>query len=224
MSNTMCSFDPDGADMILACEWLAKQFLAPPDDEQVRSIRSLRGQIALREIGASLNQQQAADTICQIMNADSSETVAETLQRRHVALFEGMFRQRCVLPYASVWDGTDRLGGPAVTRIKRLMRDLDIHLDSTCTEMPDHLGICLAVLAEALRQQREDVAAILLSDMRGWVPRFGEALIRADGTNYYGNLARLLMPLLDRIGEGLCSETGHERNNARDYERAGYEQ
>ncbi|MGX7743046.1 TorD/DmsD family molecular chaperone [Rhodopseudomonas parapalustris] len=219
----MSSFDPGGSDMVLTCEWLAKQFLAPPDAEQVRSIRSLRGQIALREIGASLNQQQAADTICQMMNADSSESVAETLQRRHVALFEGMFRQRCVLPYASVWDGTDRLGGPAVTRMKRLMRDLDIHLDSACKEMPDHLGICLAVLAEALRQEREDVVSALASDMRGWVPRFSEALIQADGTNYYGDLARFLVPLLDRIGKRLCGETGREQDNARDYERAGYE-
>ncbi|CAO3424449.1 hypothetical protein [Azospirillum endophyticum] len=44
--------------------------------------------------------------------------------------------------------------------------------------------------------------ADLTDQMQVWTGRFAAALIRADGVGYYGNLARFLLSLLDRIADG----------------------
>ncbi|WP_158279313.1 TorD/DmsD family molecular chaperone [Azospirillum humicireducens] len=189
-------------DLVFIAEWLAQEFLSPPGIGQVEAARTMAGQIALRRIGDCLGQPAAADALCQLLTAGSAEDVTPAIQRRHTALFEGIFRQRSVPPYASLWDGTGRLCGPAVDRMRAVLRDLDMHVQADCAEPPDHLAIQLAALAEAMRQRRAEAVADLAEQMLVWVGRFATALIRADGVGYYGNLARFLLSLLDRIADG----------------------
>lgn len=112
-----------------AAEWLSAQFLAPPDAAMVEAARSVRGQLLLAQMGALLDRPDEMGRLRSLLSADAVPVVVQGLQRSHVALFEGIFRNRSVAPYASVWDGTGRLFGPAVERMQRLLHDLDIRLD-----------------------------------------------------------------------------------------------
>ncbi|ANB36411.1 TorA-specific chaperone [Rhodovulum sulfidophilum] len=183
--------EEEAADLAFMAEFLASLLLTPPDRDCLQALRSMQGQVSLGRIGGYLGEETAVDAIRQILTAGSAEEVAVSLERRHTALFEGIFRQRSLPPYASAWDGTGRLCGPAVGRMQQILRDLDIHLEGT-SEMPDHIGIQLATLAEALRRGRPDIAARLLDEL-DWCARFGAALIKADDTGFYGALARLVL-------------------------------
>ena len=180
--------DPD---LELVADWLALQFLTPPDATRIEAGRSAQGQAALREIGMLLDRPDAAETLCGKLADGSSQDVTVALQRRHTALFEGIFRQRGLPPYASVWDGTGRLYGPAVGRMQELLRGLDLHLAETCCEPADHIAIQLAALAEALRQGNSELVSALLDEL-AWVDRFAAFLTVADGNGYYDAVAQLL--------------------------------
>ncbi|MBY6264954.1 hypothetical protein EI613_23980 [Azospirillum sp. 412522] len=208
MSRDPMDVVPEDQDLVFVAEWLAQQFLSPPDVQHVEAARSMPGQIALRRIGDRLGQPAAADALCQLLAAGSAADVTLAVERRHTALFEGIFRQRSVPPYASLWDGTGRLCGPAVDCMRAVLRDLDMHVQADCVEPPDHLAIQLAALAEAMRQRRTAAVTDLTDQMRVWTGRFAAALIRADGVGYYGNLARFLLSLLDRIADGSATVDG----------------
>lgn len=198
MTGTANTSVPEASDLVFVAEWLAQQFLAAPDAERLEAMRSMQGQVALQWIGDMLDQQLAAEAICLDLAGAAAADVSG-LQRRHTALFEGIFRQRGAPPYASVWDGTGRLFGPAVERMQHLLRDLDVHLAPDCKEPADHVAIELVALAEALRQDRTQLIEALLAEMRCWTGRFASALIAADGNGFYGNAARFLTALLDKI-------------------------
>ena len=186
--------DPD---LELVADWLALQFLTPPDVTRIEAGRSVQGQAALREIGMLLDRPDAAETLCGKLADGSSQDVTVALQRRHTALFEGIFRQRGLPPYASVWDGTGRLCGPAVGRMQGLLRGLDLHLTETCCEPADHIAIQLAALAEALRQGNSELISALLDEL-AWVDRFAAFLTVADGNGYYDAVAQLLGAFLEK--------------------------
>jgi TorA-specific chaperone len=190
---------PETPDLAFVAEWLAQQFLAPPEKAQVQEMRGIRGQAALCWIGGVLDQQKAAQAICLELSPGTTDEITVTLQRRYTALFEGIFRQRGAPPYASMWDGTGRLFGPAVERMQHLLRDLDVHMAADCTEPADHVAVQLAALAEALRQNRVETIRTLHSEMHGWIGRFTDALIAAEGSSFYGNAARFLSALVEKI-------------------------
>lgn len=193
------AFTLDALDFAFMAEWLAQQFFSPPDAEHVRLARSIQGQVALHWIGTALDQPETAEAICHTLTAGTVEEGAVLLQRRHTALFEGIFRQRCLPPYASVWDGTGRLFGTAVDRTLNRQKTLNVHLAPDCAEPADHISIQLATLAEALRQNRPGSITGLLDDMHTWIPRFASALIQADNSGFYSQIAQLLIALLHRL-------------------------
>ena len=69
-------------------------------------------------------------------------------------------------------------------------------------EPPDHLGVQLLALAEALRQPQAGLVVRVLDEL-AWTERFAAALGRLDGDGYFGVAARLLPPLLERAGQAV---------------------
>jgi TorA specific chaperone len=199
MNDTASTRESEAQNLAFVAEWLAQQFLSPPDKARLEAMRGIRGQVALQWIGEILDEEDVAKTICLELTAGTADEMTVTLQRRYTALFEGVFRQRSVLPYASIWDGTGRLFGPAVERMQRVLCDLDVHLTPDCTEPADHVAVQLVALAEALRQERSESIRTLHTEMLGWTGRFTAALTAADGRSFYGNAARLLSALVDQI-------------------------
>lgn len=199
MTGDADKFAPEAADLAFVAEWLAQQFLSAPDVARLQAMRTIQGQAALQWIGDTLNQPALAQSIRVDLTGGTPAEMSVILQRRHAALFEGIFRERSVPPYASVWDGTGRLFGPAVERMQHLLRDLDVRVASDCKEPADHIALELVALAEALRQGRTQSIQALLAEMRGWTAGFTAALIRADGNGFYGQAAQLLTALLEKI-------------------------
>ncbi len=186
-------------ELMVVAEWLAQQFLNPMTTGRVQASRSAHGQAALRWIGDFLGRQAAADQICLAVSKDAVDETVASIQRSHTMFFSGISRQYSVLPYASAWDGTGHLFGPAVDRMQALLTELDVHLPDDCAEPSDHLAIQLACMAEALRQERDDCVRAVLDEMQGWVPNFADELVKADSTGFHGNAARFLIALLDEI-------------------------
>lgn len=192
---------PDAWDLAFVADWLSQQFLDPPDANRLRAARSMQGQVMLHWMGDFLDRRAAVDAICQTLASDTVEQMAVTLQRRHTALFCGIFRQRSLTPYASAWDGTGHLFGNAVGRMQDLLKTLDVHLPEQCPEPPDHVSIQLAALAEALRQERIDCVHALMAELTDWTRRFADALAQMDDGGFYGNTARLLAALPHKVGQ-----------------------
>ncbi|QBP12531.1 molecular chaperone [Cupriavidus metallidurans] len=209
---------PDLEDVAFVADWLAQQFLEPPDAARILAIQGIQGQVAVHWIGSVLAQEEAADAICRTLNADTPEALAASLQRRHTQLFEGIFRQRSLPPYASIWDGTGHLFGAAIDRTQESLRALNVHIDSSCPEPADHISIQLVALAESLRQAQLGPAGALLANLRAWMPRFATALIQLDGDGFHGQLGRLLIALPDRVASLALSKVGLTASN--DVERA----
>ncbi|MCB1354170.1 MAG: molecular chaperone TorD family protein [Rhodobacteraceae bacterium] len=201
------------ADLALIADWLALQFLNPPDAARLEAARSIEGQAALQQIGAILCQPDATAALCRHLSVGPVAEAVIALQRRHTALFEGIFRQRGLPPYASVWDGTGRLFGPAVGRMQRLLRGLDIHVAEGCCEPPDHIAIQLAALAEALRQDRSDIVPALLDELN-WIDRFAASLTEADRNGFYGAVALLLTAFAKRTRQARSGVAGSDRPSA----------
>ena len=190
---------PEAAVLAFVAEWLAQQFLTAPDVERLEAMGTMQGQAALQWIGDTLGEPAAAQAMCLELASGSTTDMSVVLQRRHAALFEGIFRQRNVPPYASAWDGTGRLFGPAVERMQHLLRDLDVRVASDCKEPADHIALQLVALAEALRQDRVQSIQALLAEMQSWTGGFTAALIRAEANGFYANAAQLLNALLKEI-------------------------
>lgn len=185
-------------DLAAVAEWLSAQIVRPPDAAMVAAARSVAGQLMLQQMGQMLGCEPEMDRLRRLMASGSADTVCVALERRHVALFEGVFAQRALPPYASCWDGTGRLCGPAVDRMRALMRQLDIRLADGVGEMPDHLGVQLALLAEAMRQRNREAVAVLMTEL-AWAERFGMALMNAEGQGFYGIFAQILAVFLERV-------------------------
>ncbi|MDO4906043.1 MAG: molecular chaperone TorD family protein [Lautropia sp.] len=189
-------FAADVMDTATVADWLSVQIIAPPALPLVRAGRSVAGQLALREIGCMLQAESAMDKLRQWLTACTESEVARTLQCRHTALFEGIFGYRSLPPYASSWDGTGHLFGEAAGRMKEILRRIDCRVADHYREPPDHLGVQLAALAQALRVQDDDVVHALSSELR-WVEPFARALIQADENGFYEHYASLLMSFVD---------------------------
>ncbi|NLC35237.1 MAG: hypothetical protein GX772_02105 [Alcaligenaceae bacterium] len=186
-------------DLICVAEWLAQLFLTPFDAERVAAARTKQGQAALRSIGETLNQPEAAEQFClELCSGEIPETVTR-LQRRHSALFDGVFRDSGALPYASAWDGTGRLFGAAVSRTQALLDALDVHIPQGCAEPADHLSVQLAGLAEALRQKNAALTGAMLAELDAWADRFADQILETDNGRLYGVAAQFLIALLEHV-------------------------
>lgn len=213
MNGTLQTTSVDAWDLAFIADWLSQQFLEPPDASRLRAARAMQGQVMLHWMGDFLDQRAAADVICQAMISDTVDNVIVALQRRHTALFSGIFRQRGVSPYASAWDGTGHLYGDAVQRMQNLLATLDVHLPAQYPEPADHLSIQLAALAEALRQERADCVHALMAELTDWSSRFADALAQLDENGFYGNTARLLAAMPHKVGQ-YCGGTAMFQESA----------
>lgn len=178
--------------------WLSAQFMAPVTEHAVRAARTADGRRIMREICTVLGCANEAGALEDVMNHGSAGEVALGLGRRHVMLFEGIFGARSCQPYASMWDGTGRLCGPAVLRMQAILRELDLRLAADIAELPDHIGIQLAALAAAMQHKRPDIVTELTKEL-AWTDRFARTLSAQEGTAFHGILGRLLLAFIGQL-------------------------
>lgn len=186
----------NGTELAFVSDWLAHKFLHPIDIAEIHAVRSAQGKEALAWIGEVLDEAEVVNAIYIQLSKGDITAVMAVLQRQYTMLFEGVFRQHNVLPYASAWDGTGHLFGPAIDRMQVLLTMLNVHVPKDCSEPVDHIAIQLACLAEALRQNNQNYVYEVLKEMESWVNRFTSKLINSEG--FYGNAGRLLIALLNK--------------------------
>jgi TorA-specific chaperone len=208
------SANTDTYRLLVAAEWLSGLFIAPLSQQQVMDINAVPGKNALHWIGAQLGAPAVAQQLCHILEQETPENLTVQLQRRYTALFEGIFRNRAVMPYESAWCGNGpTLGEQSVAEMNAILRDLNVHVSSDCCEPADHLAIELAALVAALGSDRYSIAADLVRRLQSWSPAFVEALERQDLEGFYAGAGELLLALL-RTAQPVLLMTGHAATSA----------
>ncbi|TCO68260.1 TorD/DmsD family molecular chaperone [Rhodovulum euryhalinum] len=188
---------PDPAEIeAFVAEFLGRAFLAPPDDAAVDSMTAPEATRLLREIAASLSEQDAAETMCAALTRGPPGAVAADLARRHVGLFSGVSGPRTIPIYESAYTGGARHAAESFADLQAILRRLDLRVADDCAEPVDHLSLELALYATALRCGDGAATAAMLDRLAGWVPAFCAKVAAADPGGVYGAAARLLAALV----------------------------
>lgn len=196
------------AGLMVAAQWLSGVFIAPLSLQQVSDACTAPSLDLLRHTGEQLDSSATAQKLCNLLGQDTPENLTVHLQRRYTALFEGIFRNRAVLPYESSWSGEGpALCGQSMSAMNAILRDLDVHVSRDCCEPADHLAIELAALVAALEGGHTTVAAGLVQRLQRWVPAFAEALTRQDPQGFYAAAGELLLALLRTAPSALMTMT-----------------
>lgn len=187
--------------IITAAEWLSGVFSAAPSIQRVEQASAPQEQEALRWIGEKLDAPRVVETLRKILTQDAPEELSVYLQRSFTQLFEGIFRNRSVLPYESAW--IDREAGPnngscPVIEMNAVLYALDMRVSEDCPEPSDHIAVELAALSTALRDGQDSVAIELLGRLQSWVPNFAEVLAEQDVSGFYAASGELLLALISQ--------------------------
>jgi len=188
---------PDPAEVeAFVAEFLGRAFLAPPDDVAVASMAAPEAARLLREIAASLAEEDAAVTMGAALTRGAPDAVAAELARRHVALFSGVSGPRTIPIYESAYIGGARHAAETFAELQAILRRLDLHVAEDCAEPVDHLSLELTIYATALRSGDGAAAAAVLDRLAGWVPTFCARVVEADPGGFYAAAARLVAGLV----------------------------
>lgn len=186
---------------IVASQWLSELFGTPVSVAHIEQTLTQPAQQTLGWLAEQLDVAAEMHTILSILQQDHSNVLAVHLQRRYTTLFEGIFRNRAVLPYESAWSGKDT----AIPEMHALLRALEMHVSEDCCEPADHLAIELAALAYALHAEHYPIAIQLLNRLQNWTPGFAQALQQQDKDGFYAAAADILVALLNKASNALAA-------------------
>lgn len=173
-------------------DWFGRLLLAPMDEASLDVHRSETMRGFLFDLGLSLDRVAAAQAFERFLSDAPLASTAARMGHAFVLLFEGVAGPNAISLYESAWSGEGLYQTPFV-EMMAILRALDVSVGGTCCEPPDHVGLELAALAEALRQANTDLADRLAQRLRGWIPHVASAVAaRADAAPY-----RELFVLLD---------------------------
>lgn len=116
-----------------------------------------------------------------------------SLQEARVQLFTSNPAGLPAPPYVGLAIDGEILG-PAVERLQALLRSYGFQTDPSWTELPDHLAVIGAVLAND--SCPADLARGLETEyLRPWFERYAAALAAADGTGVFSSIADFVTEL-----------------------------
>lgn len=181
----------------LLADWFAHLLLAPIDTSDIRQLRMTKHSFVIA-LGQALDREATVDLLLGAVDHGTVEEIETRLSRDYVRLFEGVAGPKSISLYESSYcgEGPGLFNRPFV-EMQDVLRMLDIRVDGTCREPPDHLAIELAAFAKALRLGRPDVADELAVRLRGWVPSVAAAVAPHGG--FYLHLFALLDAFLSLI-------------------------
>ncbi|ACR30662.1 TorD/DmsD family molecular chaperone [Burkholderia glumae] len=180
--------------------WFGRLLLAPLDAATIEIHRNDTLHRFLLDLGSALGRPAAAEALSRFLREPSAEHAAARMGHRFVRLFEGVAGPDVIPLYESAHtgDGSSLYRAPFV-EMQAILRELDVAVADTCREPPDHLGLELAALAEALAQQKPALADQLAARLRGWVPNIARALAARHDTGPYSELVTLLDAFLSYL-------------------------
>lgn len=170
------------------CQFLARLFVAPPDEKLLESCRHGPGAQLLADCASDPALAPAASHLATAVRG--SDIVA--LSRAWTLLFSGAGGPASVPPYASAY-AEGRLYGAPAARMQAELQRLDMAVAGS--EPPDHVAIQLTVLAELLWREPPEVAETFRRTELAWLPGFCGSCITRDPTGFYAGAALLLAAL-----------------------------
>jgi DMSO reductase family type II enzyme chaperone len=177
---------------------LATLFREPLSATTLRSLRDPAMLQGLTEAGMALDEAFCKDDEAQLQ---------ETLAVDYTQIFHGPGDHHP--PYESVQTGGEEgeLNGDATREVRHFFDTAGLLFDEECRELPDHLGVELACMAElagreaaareagdAVQVERrvEEQMTFLERHLGRWAPAFGHLVADRAETNFYRQAGRLL--------------------------------
>jgi TorA maturation chaperone TorD len=176
---------------------LATVFRRPLD---ARRLERLRAPEMLAAMSAA-----AIDPGQDFINGDG-EAVLDRLAIDYTQLFHGPVER--ISPYESIQLGNgDELMGPAAEEVRRFMAEVGFSVPPETGELPDHISVELAFMAELARREAEALEAddgktaefvaalecrFLTAHLGRWAERFARKVWDRAATPFYAAMAELL--------------------------------
>lgn len=177
---------------------LATLYREPLPAAALRSLRDPAMLQGLTEAGMTLDE-----AFC---NGDEAR-LREDLAVDYTQLFHGPRNHHP--PYESVQTGGEEgeLNGPATRQARQFFDAAGLVFDEQCRELPDHLSVELACMAELARREAaaremgdteqverrvEEQTTFLERHLGRWAPAFGRIVADRAETNFYRDAGRML--------------------------------
>jgi TorA-specific chaperone len=180
-------------------DWLGGLFMAPLPAEALADYLCPDGAALLESIGLAVHSEAAtAQMHAALVTASrgAGSSLDQGMSRSYTRLFEGVSAAMAVSLYESAYTGNGRLFQQPVSDMAAVLRHLDLSIDASCCEPPDHLAIELAALTTALQRDDGDSIAALQARLATWVPRFAAGCRQADPDGFYAGAATVLEAFL----------------------------
>lgn len=186
---------PDRESTAFFADWLAGLFMGPLDAEAIAAFQNGSASELLDAFCAAFGCEEAGARLQTAVAGPASET-ALALSRRFLRMFEGLAGPEMIVLYESGHVGNGLLFQEPVTRMREVLREIDMWVAPDCCEPADHLSIELSALAEALRQGRDDIVSALVQRLQNWVPGLVAKIRKTDPQGFYGAVAIILSAFL----------------------------
>lgn len=198
--------------IVVAIDWLAGLFSAPPTPESVLALRSVEGGMALNALSELSGCPDAAAAMRSALLGETPASVERTLASTYTYLFDGVGGPETVALCESAYTGVfPRLYGQASDDMRRLLDSMSVTTVSSFREPPDHLSVELGLLARAMRFGQIAAVQLLLEKLLRWVPCVAARLNKADATGFYQGAARILVVLLGLFDAAAGRTFEHDR-------------
>lgn len=176
-------------------DWMGGLFLQSLDKDQIAAHLSGPGAAFLAELKQSQALNPALTTMLQILQEQDSERL---LGKAFGMLFLGVGGPATVPPYESAFtDPNGRLFQQATGLMVEELRRLDLSLDDSCVEPPDHLAIELMVMSHLIDQGDDAAQASFLNRHLSWIAQFAELCDQLDPSGFYAAAAQALTAFLE---------------------------
>lgn len=189
-------------------DWFVGMFAQPLDAARIAAHLTGPGAAFMAE----LEQDPAFGAeVSTMLRALRSETCESTLGTAFSLMFLGAGGPAQVPPYESAFtDPSGRLFQQATARMEDALRRLDLSLDPSCVEPPDHLAIELMVMVQLVLRGEIAQQAEFLKQRLSWVPIFADLCGERDPSGFYAAAARALAGFLEeerRVLDAAASTT-----------------
>ncbi|HVI51315.1 MAG TPA: molecular chaperone TorD family protein [Candidatus Sulfotelmatobacter sp.] len=175
--------------------WLGGLFLQPLNKERIAAHLSGPGAAFLADLEHSPAFRPALTVMTQALRV---ETCERNLSQAFSLLFLGVGGPATVPPYESAFtDDNGRLFQRATRRMEDELRRLDLSVDASCAEPPDHLAVELMTMAQLIARDDRAEQARFLDRHLSWISDFTELCGRRDRSGFYAAAAQLLTAFIE---------------------------
>jgi TorA-specific chaperone len=198
--------------VVVAIDWIAGLFSAPPTPESVLALRSVEGEMALSAISELSGCPDAVGAMRSSLLGETPASVERTLASTYAHLFDGVGGPETVALCESAYTGVfPRLYGQASDDMRQLLDSMSLTTVSSFREPPDHLSVELGLLAHAIRLGQTADVQLLLKKLLRWVPCAAARLNEVDATGFYNGAAQILVVLLGLFDAAAGRTFEHDR-------------